>query len=347
MNSNLSCPETERIKKRAMITTDRLPKGFTMRVPTLDDAEAAYEVVHACDMADDGMPDHTLEEFRLAWQEPDFNLATDAWCVFAPTGQLVGVADTEHSEHVRVYAMVRVHPDFRQQGIEEYLLGLTEARARQHIALAAAEARVTLNNWMSHNDNALVNVLKRTGYTFSRSYWRMQIDLEKAPATPQWPEGMTVRTLAVGKEERAVFEMIEEAFQDHWGHMPHSFEQWKHWHFNASFDPSLWFLAFEGDTLAGGILCRYDEDLEMGWVGQLAVLRPWRRKGLGMALLLHAFGELYRRGNHTIGLGVDSQNLTGATRLYERAGMHIAIQHDTYQKELRAGVERSTQSITV
>ena len=43
-----------------MITTDRLPKGFTMRVPTLDDAEAAYEVVHACDMADDGIPDHTL-----------------------------------------------------------------------------------------------------------------------------------------------------------------------------------------------------------------------------------------------------------------------------------------------
>jgi len=330
-----------------MITTDRLPKGFTMRVPTLDDAEAAYEVVHACDMADDGIPDHTLEEFRLVWQEPGFNLATDSWCVFSPAGRLVGVADTEHSEHVKIYAMVRVHPDFRHQGIEEYLLGLTEARARQHIAEAAQDARVTLNNWISHNDNSLVDVLKRTGYTFSRSYWRMQIDLEKAPASPQWPEGVTVRTLAIGKEERTVFEMMEEAFQDHWGHMPGSFEQWKHWHFNASFDPSLWFLAFEGDALAGGSLCRYDADLELGWVGQLAVLRPWRRKGLGMALLLHAFGELYRRGIYTIGLGVDSQNLTGAARLYERAGMHIALQHDTYQKELRAGIERSTQSITV
>lgn len=175
----------------------------------------------------------------------------------------------------------------------------------------------------------------------------MQIDLEKAPATPQRPEGNTVRTLAVGKEERTVFEMVEEAFKDHWGHMPESFEQWKHWHFNASFDPSLWVLAFVGDTLAGGILCRYEESLEMGWVGQLAVLRPWRRKGLGMALLQHALGEFYQRGIYKIGLGVDSQNLTGATRLYERAGMHIALQHDTYQKELRAGIERSTQAITV
>jgi len=99
-------------------------------------------------------------------------------------------------------------------------------------------------------------------------------------------------------------------------------------------------------VLAGGSLCMYEEDLKLGWVDNLAVLRPWRQKGLGMALLLHSFAEFHRRGIYTVGLGVDSQNLTGATRLYERAGMHIALQSDTYQKELRAGKELSTQSIT-
>ena len=75
--------------------------------------------------------------------------------------------------------------------------------------------------------------------------------------------------------------------------------------------------------------------------------RPWRHMGLGMALLLHSFREFYRRGTHKVGLSVDSQNLTGATRLYERAGMHVARQYDTYQKELRPGVELSTQTIGV
>ena len=72
-----------------------------------------------------------------------------------------------------------------------------------------------------------------------------------------------------------------------------------------------------------------------------------RRKGLGMALLFHSFREFYRRGIYKVGLGVDSQNLTGATRLYKRAGMYAVLQHDTYEKELRPGEELSTQSVAV
>jgi GNAT superfamily N-acetyltransferase len=175
----------------------------------------------------------------------------------------------------------------------------------------------------------------------------MEIELDKAPPAPQWPAGIRVRTLYAGQEEHAVFEMIEEAFQDHWGHTPVTFEQWSSWRLNSrGFDPTLWFLTFDGDKLAGAALCHIFEDLHMGWVNQLAVRRPWRRRGLGMALLLHAFGEFYRRGHHTIGLGVDSQNLTGATRLYERAGMHVALQHDSYEKELRPGQDLRTLSLS-
>jgi mycothiol synthase len=86
---------------------------------------------------------------------------------------------------------------------------------------------------------------------------------------------------------------------------------------------------------------------EMGWVDDLAVRRSWRRRGLGMALLHHSFGEFYRRGTRKVALEVDSQNLTGATRLYERAGMHATRQYDVYEKELRAGEELSTQSLTI
>src|SRR5229473_1962879 len=147
------------------------------------------------------------------------------------------------------------------------------------------------------------------------------------------------------EDERSVFETDEEAFRDHWGHLPMQFDVWEHWTVKREdFDPALWFLAFDGNQPAGICLCQSEKD--SGWVDTLAVRRPWRRKGLGMALLLHSFGEFYRRGVHKVGLNVDSQNLTGATRLYERAGMHVARQYNTYEKELRPGVELSTQSIT-
>ena len=130
------------------------------------------------------------------------------------------------------------------------------------------------------------------------------------------------------------------------GHMEGNYEEWKHWTIEReNFDPSLWFLAFDGEEIAGASLCTYQMD--NGWVDTLAVRRPWRRKGLGMALMLHSFGEFYRRGKYKVGLGVDSQNLTGATRLYERAGMHVARVYISYEKELRAGIELSTQAIPI
>lgn len=86
--------------------------------------------------------------------------------------------------------------------------------------------------------------------------------------------------------------------------------------------------------MTGFSLNRYR--MGIGWVRTLGVRRPWRKKGLGLALLQYSFGEFYKRGKSTIGLGVDASNPTGATRLYQRAGMYIASEFVTYEKELRA-----------
>ena len=147
--------------------------------------------------------------------------------------------------------------------------------------------------------------------------------------------------------ERAVYEADEETFRDHWGFMPGTFEDWSHWTFEREgFDPSLWFLAMDGAEIAGFALCA-DEKEQGGWVHVLGVRRAWRRRGIGLALLYHAFAEFYRRGIRAVYLGVDAQSLTGATRLYERAGMHVVRQYRSYEKELRAGKELSTQSVEV
>ena len=103
---------------------------------------------------------------------------------------------------------------------------------------------------------------------------------------------------------------------------------------SGAYDPALWFVAYDGDEVAGYLIGKAEEggDPKLGWVEVLGVRRPWRRRGLALALLLHAFGEFERRGCERVGLGVDASNLTGAVRLYERAGMRPVRQHDAHEK---------------
>ena len=57
-------------------------------------------------------------------------------------------------------------------------------------------------------------------------------------------------------------------------------------------------------------------------------------------MLLQAFGAFYRQGRPGVGLGVDSENLTGATRIYERAGMKVTRDFAIFEKELRPASTR-------
>ena len=181
----------------------------------------------------------------------------------------------------------------------------------------------------------------------------MVIELNGAPPEPVWPEGVTVRSLVVGQDEPAALQAVNASFRDHWGYVERPFEDelehWKHvMETDDIFDPSLWFLAVAGDRVVGTALnfAYVDDDHDMGWVGTLGVVREWRRKGLGLALLNHSIKEFHSRGKCRVGLGVDAESLTGATQLYFKAGMHPDPQREwsMFEKEIRPGVEFGTQS---
>jgi ribosomal protein S18 acetylase RimI-like enzyme len=96
--------------------------------------------------------------------------------------------------------------------------------------------------------------------------------------------------------------------------------EWHGWFTgDASFEPATCFLAFGEGQLAGVALCWRE-----GFVKDLAVAPAWRRRGLGEALLRHAFRVFAQRGLSEVSLKVDADNPTGAVRLYERVGMRRA-----------------------
>jgi mycothiol synthase len=234
-----------------------------------------------------------------------------------------------------VFAEGYVHPAYTGLGIGASLVRLTEARAREHAACIPPGSRAFVDNTINGEDGASRRLLERAGYGAVRHFWRMAIELEEAPPEPRLPEGVSIRSCVSGEDERAIFEALDEALRDHWEYTPTTFERWERRKKRMGFEPELWLLALDGGEVAGAAVC--EDRPESGWVSELAVRRPWRRRGLGLAMLRRAFAEFYLRGRRRVALAVDSQSLTGATRLYERAGMRVERLYSVYRKELRPG----------
>jgi mycothiol synthase len=311
---------------------DALEEGFVTRAPTEEDFRAVADLILASDLASYGEPDYLEEELLAEWR--DLDLEKDAWVVVTQGGELAGYAAVEHRGHELTFAEGYVHPRFTGRGVGSSLIRLTEARARERASLAPPGTRVALDNTINGGDVRARRLLEHEGYEAARHFRRMAIELEEAPEQ-EAPSGVAIRPCVPGREERAVFEALDEALRDHWEYRPTTFEEWERRMKRLGFDPGLWLLAVADDEVAGAAVC--EDRSGTGWVSVLAVRRPWRRRGLGLALLRRAFGEFYRRGVLKIALAVDSQSLTGATRLYERAGMRVERLYSVYRKELRPG----------
>jgi mycothiol synthase len=317
-----------------------LNASLRLRPASWNELEAVTQLIYDVCVADgDAAVAVTSEELRHEWQSPGFDLERDAFLVETGDGRIVGYEEffNEH-EHVKLRTDGYVHPEFKGRGIGTTLLRIIENRARAEIALAEPGVRVSLHSMIDNNDPSGHELHRNEGYQTLRYHWRMEIVLDAPPAEPKFPDGIELRPFIRGEHDVAVWQAQNEAWRDHWGSHDVSLDEWKRSRFDdPEFNPSLWAIAWDGDEVAGFSLNRFR--MGIGWIRTLGVRRPWRKRGLGEALLLHSFGEFYRRGTRTIGLGVDAQNPTGATRLYQKVGMYIASEFVTYEKELRPGRE--------
>jgi mycothiol synthase len=331
-----------------------LPEGFTARGATLDDVEPALNLFNRWSRSVIGR-DEIIDPdlIRNEWVSPRFDPAEDIRLVFAPSGQMAGYIEvwTTARPPVHPWTWGRVDPDYEDLGIGTWLLHWAEQRALRAIPLVPADLRFGPRVGTYREATKSKKLFEEMGYHHIRSSYHMLIEMDAPVPDPEFPEGITLRTYNPDTDLEAIYQADQDAFRDHFGFVEESYEEglqrFKHFWNKEGYDPTLLFLAMDGDQVAGINLClpHSFDDPEMGWVGTLGVLRPWRKRGLGLALLRHSFNEFYRRGYRKVGLGVDAQNLTGALRLYERAGMHVQQAFDQYEKELRPGREISVQSL--
>ncbi len=327
---------------------------LTTRAPRTEDVDAIVELFNAHTRELFNEAPNSPEDFTSLWTSPGFNLDTDARVALTPEDKLVGYIHIQDQipPHVVVTIGGRVHLDYRRQGIGTMLLEWAEKRAMQALDKAPEGTRVILEGGCSSVDKSSEALLKAQGFESIRHFFRMLIEFDGEPPAPVWPEGMTIRPVEEATELEEVVRTYQASFKDHWGFLDVPFDTMLEYirHMIATdpvHDSSLWFAAFDGEEMAAVCLCdpRIGSRADTAMVNILGVRREWRKKGVGLACLHHAFGEFYRRGIPRAILGVDASSLTGATRLYERAGMHVERVNNTYAKVLREGKDLMTTSL--
>ena len=322
----------------------RLPNGHSVRAASADDISelAALDAAHTRRAV--GKALRTENEIRVEWKSPTFDPRTDSQVVLSSDGEIVGWCEVyDQAPYVRISSRLRVAPGTDSR-IAEWLIDWAVGRAREGAEKASPNVRVVLTQGAYEGDSESVARLEAAGFVHVRSFHRMRIEMAEPPPAPDWPEGIVVRTLVPGQDDRAAVEAMVDVFRDHWGYVETPFEEeleeWKQWiHEDEDFDADLWFLACGASGEIAGFCQCYPfagEDRSTGLVDELGVRRAWRRRGLATALLRLAFRAFYERRVPNVELGVDSESLTGATRLYERAGMRLVWTNRVYELELRA-----------
>jgi mycothiol synthase len=248
------------------------------------------------------------------------NLAENSW-LFEEDSELRAVGWADLVDDLGI-AIGIVHPRWRGTGLGAQLLERSEANAR-------ARGAARMQQFTLGPDTAAAALMAAHGYRDVRHFYEMAIEQTEPPPSVDLPVE-TVRE----EDIHGFHAALDEAFQDHWEHHSTPFDEWWARHeSNPNLDLSVWFLIRDGDEIAA--VTRNEGNRNGGgYIGAIGVRRPWRGKGYAKALLLHSFRVFYERGMPRVTLGVDADNPTGATHLYERVGMHVDQEQVVFEKAL-------------
>ncbi|MAT44393.1 MAG: hypothetical protein CL609_18830 [Anaerolineaceae bacterium] len=327
---------------------------FHSRPTTEKDAEQVAALLNLCSQELIGKDEFSADELRNDWQTPGFNLTSDSVMIFNDQDKFIAYGDVwgASEPYTRIYSWVRVHPDFRGLGLGTALNEWTATRAGEIAKKAPDGVQVVLNSFVNRRDKAAVDLLENLGFLPARYSWIMEIDLNREIESVSLPEGFNLRIVKKDEYDQ-IYQLNRDAFKDHWGYIETPFEEGYRVFLNQMVDdpfynPDFWYVVEHQGTKVGMVInspaCSYGENY--GWLHLVGVRREWRKQGLGKALILHSFNELKKAGCSFAGLSVDSQSLTGATRLYEDVGMETKEVYVRFEKMIRDGEDLRTTDLT-
>jgi mycothiol synthase len=234
-------------------------------------------------------------------------------------------------------------PEWRGRGLGQAILDYMEGRLREAAAGRAAEGERFFQAEAGDSEKAREALLLGAGYEAVRHGILMVRPLSGPGAEPitvsPMPDGLDVRPVEP-ERYRDVWEADVEAFRDHWGYVPPTEANYQGFLVSPLFNPKLWQVAFDiqSGQVAGMVLNFVNEpentefNRRRGYTEGISVRRPWRKRGLARALLTSSLQMFKDMGMTEAALGVDTQNLSGALRLYESVGFRMRQRFSIYRK---------------
>jgi mycothiol synthase len=285
------------------------------------------------------------EDLVQTWTYPqNFDPMKDAVLV-ERDGTVVGYSSvtwTQRPNNLRVYTHnAFLLPEWRKDELRRAMVRLNEdglrktAMGHRDSALRFFEAYANSkpNNWKS--------VLEAEGYEPSWFLLGMlRSNLKDVPDLPL-PEGIEVRPVEQ-EDLRKIWDSAREAFRDG---REFTEENWSEQEYNrrckaATFMPELWQIAWEGEEVVGGVHNYIDKaeneafNRKWGHTEQIFVRRPWRKRGIAAALIARSLETLGEHGMTEATLDVDTENPSGALRLYKGLGYRPYSEFTFYRKPL-------------
>jgi ribosomal protein S18 acetylase RimI-like enzyme len=252
------------------------------------------------------------------WSTPGIDLAVDSIGV-VDGGVLVAGAVVDDRHHL----VVDVRPSHLGRGIGTVLADWVERRARTR-GLAYGEQETPAS------DDGAATLLTARGYERTYQDWVLRMDPEAELIHHDLPPDVTIGAFEA-PDARAVHALIEDAFGEWEGRIRRSFDDWRVLMLDREgADPEHFKIAKAGGEIVGAAIVHDSEGTT--WIPQLAVRADRRGEGIAQELLAQAFAAGRRRGCATGELS--TSGLTGALGLYERLGMRVVAEFQTWRLDL-------------
>jgi mycothiol synthase len=319
-----------------------------MRNYRREDLPALAMLINEADAHDKLDRRTTLEELEHEMSFPTVSPETDcflAWTdnrVVGYTDMYVQKGDPKVDNEVAIWCWGVVHPEWRRRGVGQRLMEAAYRRGEEYLA----EIEVPAVHF--HCNTRDVEEDRKALYEgVGMAPTRYNVNLVRAvngnlpPVT--LPEGYRLRTLDPKRDAETVWRVDNAAFRDHWGHAESKLENLLHRMNKPHMRPELWLLAEEEATgeIVGLGLNTIDPDWiaqagrQEGYLETLAVLKEHRKRGLGRALISKSLQVLRDAGMEAVHLHADSENSTGAMRLYEGVGFEVRKRYVAYRRTMR------------
>ncbi|MGD8624272.1 MAG: GNAT family N-acetyltransferase [Anaerolineae bacterium] len=313
-----------------------------------EDLPALVDLINQADAVDGLERATTPEEMdrELSW--PNYQADTDCFLAWAG-GRLVGYADfflrnNGNSRYPSIfYSEGVVHPRWRRQGLGRRLMDTLFRRADARLA-EIEQGPVYFQVGCRQVEPDRRALFQGLGLARVRYFVNMDRPIDNGLPSVDLPDGFRLRPFDLERDAETVWRVDTEAFQDHWGYTGFPLEEFLHWLEQPNFRPELCVLAEEegGGQVVGIGLNKIDPKWiaktgrQEGYINTLAVLRPYRGRGLGTALLAQSLRTLRQAGMSAAHLTSDAENLTGAMRIYQGVGFAPRKTFIVYRKTMRS-----------